>query len=400
MSTRSIRDLDLKGRRLFLRVDFNVPLKNGAIGDDTRIRASLPTIRCALDAGASCVVLASHLGRPKGRPQPEMSLRPVATRLGELLGTSVMFSGDCVGPDAERTVHHPPPSRLVLLENLRFHAEEEKNDPVFAKALAALADTYVNDAFGAAHRAHASVEAIVRLMPDAAAGLLMEKELRYLGEALSDPRRPFVAVLGGAKVSDKIAAIENLIPRLDRLVIGGAMAYTFFKAMGKPVGRSLVEDDKLDTARSVVTLASQRRLDLLLPSDHLVAETIDAGAAVETSVETLSVDDAAIGTRMGLDIGPETRAAYAGALRDARTVVWNGPMGVFEIDAFAQGTIAVAEAVARVDGTTIIGGGDSIAAVTKAGVADRMTHISTGGGASLEFLGGRTLPGVAVLPDA
>ena len=400
MSTRSIRDLDLKGRRLFLRVDFNVPLKNGVIGDDTRIRASLPTIRCALDAGASCAVLASHLGRPKGRPQPEMSLRPVATRLGELLGTSVMFSGDCVGPDAERTVQHPPPSRLVLLENLRFHAEEEKNDPAFAKALAALADTYVNDAFGAAHRAHASVEAIVRLMPDAAAGLLMEKELRFLGEALSDPRRPFVAVLGGAKVSDKIAVIENLIPRVDRLVIGGAMAYTFFKAMGKPVGRSLVEDDKLDAARSVMTLASRRGLELLLPSDHLVAEKIDAGAAAETSVETLSVDDPAIGTRMGLDIGPETRAAYAGALRDARTVVWNGPMGVFEIDAFAQGTIAVAEAVARVHGTTIIGGGDSIAAVTKAGVADRVTHISTGGGASLEFLGGRTLPGVAVLPDA
>ena len=396
MITRSIRDLDLKGRRLFLRVDFNVPLKNGVIGDDTRIRASLPTLQYALDAGASCVVLASHLGRPKGRPQPEMSLRPVATRLGALLGGSVMFSGDCVGPDAERTVQHPPPSRLVLLENLRFHPEEEQNDPAFAKALAALAELYVNDAFGAAHRAHASVEAIVRLMPDAAAGLLMEKELRYLGEALSDPQRPFVAVLGGAKVSDKIEVIENLIPRVDRLVIGGAMAYTFFKAMGNPVGRSLVEDDKLDAARSVMTLASRRGLDLLLPSDHLVAEKIDAGAAAET----LSVDDSAIGTRMGLDIGPQTIAAYAGALRDARTVVWNGPMGVFEIDAFAQGTIAVAEAVARVDGTTIIGGGDSVAAVRNAGVADRMTHISTGGGASLEFLGGRTLPGVAVLPDA
>lgn len=396
MSTRSIRDLDLKGRRLFLRVDFNVPLENGAIGNDTRIRASLPTIRHALDAGARCVVLASHLGRPKGRPQPEMSLRPVATRLGELLGTSVMFSGDCVGPDAERTVQHPPPSRLVLLENLRFHAEEEQNGPGFAKALATLADVYANDAFGAAHRAHASVDAIVRLMSDAGAGLLMEKELHYLGEALSDPGRPFVAVLGGAKVSDKIAVIENLIPRVDRLVIGGAMAYTFFKAMGKPVGRSVVEDNKLVAARSVMTLASRRGLGLLLPSDHLVAETIDAGAAAET----LSVDDAAIGTRMGLDIGPRTRAAYAGALQDARTVVWNGPMGVFEIDAFAQGTIAVAEAVARVDGTTIIGGGDSIAAVTRAGVADRVTHISTGGGASLEFLGGRTLPGVAVLPDA
>jgi len=393
---RSVRDLRLAGLRVFVRVDFNVPLKDGVIGDDTRIRASLPTIRLVLDAGAQCVVLASHLGRPKGKPRPEMSLRLVAVRLGELLGATVAFPSDCIGPDAERTIQNPPPSRVVLLENLRFHPEEEKNDPAFAAALAALADVYVNDAFGAAHRAHASVEGMVRLMPEAAAGLLMEKELQYLGGALTAPVRPFVALLGGAKVSDKIEVIDNLIPRVDRLLIGGAMAYTFFKAMGKPVGRSLVEDDKVAGARDIMARASQRGLELLLPVDHVVAGAIEAGAIAET----LGVDDPAIGERMGLDIGPRTRAAFAAALRDAKTVVWNGPMGVFEIDAFSAGTIAVAQAVAQVNGTTIIGGGDSIAAVAKAGVADRVTHISTGGGASLEFIGGRTLPGVAVLPDA
>jgi len=396
VAKKTIRDLNLKDRRVFLRVDFNVPLENGTIGDDTRIQASLPTIRYALDAGAAVVVLASHLGRPKGKPNPEMSLRPVAKRTGELLGRDVSLAEDCVGAAAEQAVARATDGGVVLLENLRFHPEEEKDDEDFARKLASLADVYVNDAFGAAHRAHASVHAIVRLMlPDAGAGLLMETELRYLGEAVGNPARPYVAVLGGAKVSDKIDLIENLIPRVDRLLIGGAMAYTFFKAQGKPVGKSLVEDDKQSEARDIIARAKASGLTLLLPVDHVVAPKIEAGAPTET----LGVDDPRIGDRMGLDIGPRTAKVFADALHDASTVVWNGPMGVFEIDAFAQGTIAVARAVADVKGTTIIGGGDSIAAVKKAGVADRITHISTGGGASLEFLGGRTLPGVAVLPE-
>jgi phosphoglycerate kinase len=395
MGKLSIADLDLRGKRVFIRVDFNVPLKGGVIGDDTRIRATLPTINHALDQGAA-VVLASHLGRPKGKPNPEFSLRPVASRLEKLLGRSVVFAEDCIGEPAGRAAAEAKANDdLVLLENLRFHPEEEKNDPGFSAALASLADVYVDDAFGAAHRAHASVEGITHHVPKSAAGLLMEKELRYLGQALNAPVRPFVAILGGAKVSDKIEVIENLLGKVDRLLIGGAMAYTFFKAQGLPTGRSLVEDDKLDAARAIEDHARERGVEFRLPTDHVVAERLEAGSAHEV----LAVGDARIGERMGLDIGPATIKAYEAALTDAKTVVWNGPMGVFEIEAFAGGTNAVARAVANVSGTTIIGGGDSIAAVKKAGIADRITHISTGGGASLEFLGGRTLPGVAALTD-
>ena len=392
----SIRDLDLQGRRVFIRVDFNVPLKDGVIGDDTRIRSSLPTIKYALDHGAT-VVLASHLGRPKGKANPQLSLRPIADRLTDLLGVPVAFATDCIGDEAKRAVQqvHTAHQGVVLLENLRFHPEEEKNDPAFAKQLASLADRYVNDAFGAAHRAHASVEGITHEIAQPAAGLLMEKELQYLGHALESPERPFVVILGGAKVSDKIDVIKNMLGKVDRLIIGGAMAYTFFKSRGVAIGRSLVEDDKLDEAREIVKDAAARGVPLELPVDHVVTDRVAAG----TANEVLDVGDPRIGDRYGVDIGPATITAYAAAIAGAKTVVWNGPMGVFEIEAFAAGTNAVARAVAGVKGTTIIGGGDSIAAVKKAGVADRITHISTGGGASLEFLGGRTLPGVAALTD-
>ena len=396
MAKLSIRDLDLKGRRVFIRVDFNVPVKEGVIGDDTRIRAALPTIEYALERGAT-VVLANHLGRPKGRVKPELSLRPVANRLSEILGRPVTFVEDCVGDAVKSAVDrvHASGGGVVLLENLRFHPEEESNDPVFAEALASLADLYVDDAFGAAHRAHASVEAITRFVPRAAAGLLMERELRYLGHAMEAPERPFVAILGGAKVSDKLEVIETLLGKVDRLLIGGAMAYTFLKSRGVPIGRSLVEDDKLEAARRLEALAKERHVRFELPRDHIVANCVEAGAAHEV----LEIGDARIGERFGVDIGPATIKLYEAAIKDARTVVWNGPMGVFEVEAFAAGTNEVARAVAAVNGTTIVGGGDSISAVKKAGMADRITHISTGGGASLEFLGGRTLPGVAALSD-
>ncbi len=388
---RTVRDLKANGRRVFVRVDFNVPIEGGRITDDTRIRSSLPTIRHLLEQGAT-VILASHLGRPKGKPKPEFSLKPVAEHLASLLGRPVAFAPDCIGPAAADVIEANR-GGVILLENLRFHAEEEANDPAFAKALASLADVYVNDAFGSAHRAHASTEGIVHHVAESAAGLLMAAEVDYLGRALSAPDRPFVAILGGAKVSDKLEVIENLLGKVDALLIGGAMAYTFLKAQGRPVGKSRVEDQLTATAADLMQRAADRGLALELPVDHVVARALEAGVPTETLVVT----DPTIGDRMGLDIGPATVERFARIIRGARTVVWNGPMGVFELEAFAAGTIGVARAVAAVDGTTIIGGGDSVAAVSQAGVADKMTHISTGGGASLEFLGGRTLPGVEAL---
>ena len=396
MSKLSIRDLNLNGQRVFIRVDFNVPLHGGKVSDDTRIRATLPTLRLAIERGGR-VVLASHLGRPKGQPNPKYSMKPVAASLQELLGKHVEFAADCIGPEAEAKSKALRNGDVLLLENVRYHAEEEKNDAEFSRKLAALCDgLFVCDAFGSAHRAHASVVGITKFVRQAAAGLLMEKELAYLGKAISNPDRPFVAVLGGAKVSDKIEVVQNLMKLADAMLIGGAMAYTFLKSQGKPVGKSLVEDDKLELARNLLREAESRKFRLLLPVDHVLAESPESPTTKVTSIE--QTPDG----WMGLDIGPKTIAQFEKEISGARTIVWNGPLGIFEKPVFSQGTLDIARAVAaatKKGATSIIGGGDSVAAVEQAGLADQISHISTGGGASLEFLAGETLPGVAALTD-
>ena len=393
MAKLSIEQLDLAGRRVFLRADLNVPLEGGVVADDNRLTAVVPTIEHALKAGAT-VVLASHLGRPKGKPAPEFSLRPVAARLESLLGRPVPLAPDCVGEETSALVRSRGAGELVLLENLRFHKEEEANDDGFARQLAALADCYVDDAFAAAHRAHASIEAITHHLQPAAAGLLMRRELDTLARIVDRPERPLVAILGGAKVSDKLALVENLLERVEALLIGGGMAFTFLRALGHEVGRSLVETDQLETARRVLESARRRGVPLTLPVDAVVAAGLDSAGGRPVGIRDIPAD------QMGLDIGPLTVERFAAALRTARTIVWNGPMGVFEKAPFAAGTLGIARAVAASPAFSVIGGGDTVAAIARAGVADRIGYLSTAGGAFLEFLEGRKLPGVEALTEA
>ncbi len=389
----SIVQLDLGGRRVFLRADLNAPLDAGEVSDDTRLRGVVPTVRHALDHGAA-VVLASHLGRPKGAPDPRYSLKPVAERMAALLALPVPLAPDCVGAEAESAARALKPGEVLLLENLRFHPEEEQNDDGFARQLAGLADVYVNDAFAAAHRAHASIAAITRYLKPAAAGLLMQRELEALGRILEAPARPLVAILGGAKVSDKLALVEHLLARVDALVIGGGMAFTFLRALGHSVGKSLVEPDRIETARAALETARRRGVQIVLPVDAVVADGLDSPAGRAVAIREIPAG------QMGLDIGPLTVAAFAAVLKTAKTIVWNGPMGVFEKAPFAAGTVALGRAVAESSAFSVIGGGDTVAAVNQAGVADRIGYISTAGGAFLEFLEGRALPGVDALTDA
>jgi len=402
MNKLSLKDVDVNGKRVFMRVDFNVPLDDdGRVTDDTRIIETLPTIEYALRHGAR-LILASHLGRPKGKPNPKMSLKPVAERLRMLLdqklstGCNVGFAPDCVGLEAEELASKLEKGQALLLENLRFHPEEEANDEAFSKSLAKLCDLYCDDAFGSAHRAHASTAGITKFVSKSVAGFLLQKELEYLGKALHDPARPFVAILGGAKVSDKIGVIQNLMTKVNTLLIGGGMAYTFLKAKGQPIGKSLLEADKVDLAKRLMADADKRGVKLLLPVDHIVAAAVAPDAKPSSVKPGQSIPD----DQIALDIGPETVKQFSTEIEDANTIVWNGPMGVFEMPPFAHGTMAIAKAVAaNQDATSIVGGGDSVAAVHAAGVADKISHISTGGGASLEFLEGKKLPGVEALSD-
>lgn len=390
MNKLSISDLDLSGKRVFMRVDFNVPLDDGRITDDTRIEASLPSIRHIVD-NEGRLILASHLGRPKGKPEPKYSLKPVAGRLTELLGRPVQFAPDCVGPEVQKLVSALPAGGVLLLENLRFHAGEEKNDPAFTRELAALCEVYVNDAFGTAHRAHASTAGIAAFVPVAAAGFLMQKELEALGHALTKAEKPYVAIVGGAKISDKIELIENFTNVANAILIGGAMAYTFLRANGIETGKSLVETDRIELAKELLARAAQKKVSMELPVDHVVARSLDSTQSRVTLVTKTPPDE------MGLDIGPDTIRRYSEIVRQAKTIVWNGPMGVFEKPNFAVGTFAIARAVADSKAFSIVGGGDSAAAVARSGVESKITHISTGGGAALEFLAGQKLPGVEVL---
>lgn len=389
-----IDQLDLKAKRVLIRVDFNVPLNASLqITDDTRIRASLPTISYAIDQGAK-VILLSHLGRPKGKVLPEMSLNPVASRLAELLGKGVKMANDCIGEEVKAEIGRMREGEVLLLENCRFHQGDEENDEVFSRALAGLADLYVNDAFGTAHRAHASTVGVTRFLPVSAAGFLMQKEIQYLGKVVSNPDRPFIAILGGAKVSDKIGVIKNLIGKVDTLLIGGAMAYTFEKAQGLSTGSSLVEEEKVGLAKELLDQAASRKVRLLLPLDHVVAEAAEPGA----KTQTVGRGEIPAGWK-GLDVGPRTIEAYSREIQTAKTILWNGPLGVFEVEPFSRGTLAIAQAIASSSAVSVIGGGDSVAAVSQAKVADKISHISTGGGASLEFLEGIELPGIAALTD-